>query len=100
MQGSSSGRPPGGAASRLSVRAPPPDIFYPESIAVIGASASPNKVGYSVLRNLLSFSGNLYPVNPRGASSSGEQPTPPPFWTSRARSTGRSSPCPPGSSRR
>ncbi|KLK88553.1 CoA-binding protein [Methanoculleus sediminis] len=53
----------GGAAARLRVRAPP-DIFYPESIAVIGASASPNKVGYSVLRNLLSFPGNLYPVNP------------------------------------
>jgi len=57
------GETAGGAAARLSVRAPP-DIFYPESIAVIGASASPNKVGYSVLRNLLSFSGNLYPVNP------------------------------------
>ncbi|WP_366944368.1 acetate--CoA ligase family protein [Methanoculleus sp.] len=42
----------------------PPDIFYPDSIAVIGASASPNKVGYSVLRNLLSFPGKLYPVNP------------------------------------
>ncbi|WP_292393175.1 acetate--CoA ligase family protein [Methanoculleus sp. UBA303] len=53
----------GGEAARLSIRAPP-DILYPESIAVIGASASPNKVGYSVLRNLLSFPGNLYPVNP------------------------------------
>ena len=53
----------GGAAVRLSVRVPP-DIFYPESIAVIGASINPKKVGYSVLRNLLSFSGSLYPVNP------------------------------------
>jgi len=53
----------GGEAARLRVRAPP-EIFYPESIAVIGASASPKKVGYSVLRNLLSFPGNLYPVNP------------------------------------
>ncbi|MCC7555264.1 MULTISPECIES: acetate--CoA ligase family protein [Methanoculleus] len=53
----------GGAPARLRVRAPP-DLFYPASIAVIGASASPNKVGYSVLRNLLSFPGNLYPVNP------------------------------------
>ena len=53
----------GGETARLSVRAPP-DLFYPDSIAVIGASASPNKVGYSVLRNLLSFPGNLYPVNP------------------------------------
>lgn len=53
----------GPGAARLSVRAPP-DLFYPASIAVIGASASPNKVGYSVLRNLLSFPGSLYPVNP------------------------------------
>lgn len=52
-----------GAAARLRVGVPP-DIFYPESIAVIGASANPKKVGYSVLRNLLSFSGSVYPVNP------------------------------------
>lgn len=57
------GDTPRGAAARLSVRVPP-DIFHPESIAVIGASISPKKVGYSVLRNLLSFSGSLYPVNP------------------------------------
>jgi len=42
----------------------PADIFYPDSIAVIGASANPGKVGYSILRNLLSFPGALYPVNP------------------------------------
>ena len=42
----------------------PAEIFYPDSIAVIGASASPGKVGYSILRNLLSFPGTLYPVNP------------------------------------
>ena len=53
----------GDEAARPGVRAPP-GIFYPESIAVIGASASPNKVGYSLFRNLLSFPGDLYPVNP------------------------------------
>ena len=53
----------GAGAARLSIRVPP-EIFYPRSIAVIGASASPNKVGYSILRNLLSFPGDLYPVNP------------------------------------
>ena len=42
----------------------PAEIFYPDSIAVIGASANPGKVGYSILRNLLSFPGALYPVNP------------------------------------
>jgi acetyl coenzyme A synthetase (ADP forming)-like protein len=41
-----------------------PDIFYPRSIAVIGASPNPDKVGYSVLRNLLTFGGEVYPVNP------------------------------------
>ena len=53
----------GVGTARESVGAPP-DLFFPKSIAVIGASASPNKVGYSVLRNLLSFPGSLYPVNP------------------------------------
>lgn len=40
------------------------NIFYPRSIAVIGASPNPDKVGYSVLRNLLPFDGEVYPVNP------------------------------------
>ncbi|MCU0630246.1 MAG: acetate--CoA ligase family protein [Methanoregulaceae archaeon] len=43
----------------------PIEILNVDSIAVIGASPDPNKVGYSVLRNLLAFPGNLYPVNPK-----------------------------------
>ncbi len=35
------------------------------SIAVVGASPDPGKVGYAVVRNLLAFPGNLYPVNPK-----------------------------------
>jgi len=42
-----------------------PALFSPRSLAVIGASADPAKIGYVVLRNLLSFSGSVYPVNPR-----------------------------------
>jgi acetyl coenzyme A synthetase (ADP forming)-like protein len=42
-----------------------PGLFSPSSIAVIGASSDPGKVGYAVLRNLLPFPGTLYPVNPR-----------------------------------
>lgn len=40
-------------------------LFYPESIAVLGATDSPGKLGYNVMRNLLShqFQGKLYPVN-------------------------------------
>jgi acetyl coenzyme A synthetase (ADP forming)-like protein len=43
----------------------PPGILDAKSIAVIGASPDSNKVGYAVLRNLLTFPGKLYPVNPK-----------------------------------
>jgi len=39
-------------------------LLRPETIAIIGASADPKKIGYSILRNLLTFPGRLYPVNP------------------------------------
>ena len=41
-------------------------FFSPKSIAVIGASDVPEKVGAIVLRNIIAsgFSGNVYPVNP------------------------------------
>ncbi len=35
------------------------------SIAVVGASPEPTKVGYAITRNLLAFPGALYPVNPK-----------------------------------
>ncbi|HHU76974.1 MAG TPA: acyl-CoA synthetase [Firmicutes bacterium] len=40
-------------------------LFYPESIAVIGASDKPGKLGWNIFHNLLyhRFSGKLYPVN-------------------------------------
>jgi len=42
------------------------DFFYPRSIAVIGAAREEDKVGHSVLKNLLdaNFRGELVPVNP------------------------------------
>ena len=42
-------------------------LFYPESIAVIGASQDPQKVGYALLNNLIKFGyqGKLYPINPK-----------------------------------
>ncbi|NLV27859.1 MAG: CoA-binding protein [Methanomicrobiales archaeon] len=43
---------------------PIPDILHPSSIAVVGASRNPGKVGYAVFRNLLNFKGKLYPINP------------------------------------
>jgi acetyl coenzyme A synthetase (ADP forming)-like protein len=43
----------------------PAKLLDVRSIAVVGASPDPNKVGYAVLRNLLPFPGSLYPVNPK-----------------------------------
>ncbi len=42
-------------------------LFQPDSIAIIGASHDPQKVGYTVLNNLLRFgyAGRIYPVNPK-----------------------------------
>jgi acetyl coenzyme A synthetase (ADP forming)-like protein len=40
-------------------------FFDPESVAVIGASRTPGKLGYAILENLkLSFKGKIFPINP------------------------------------
>jgi acetate---CoA ligase (ADP-forming) len=41
-------------------------LLYPKNVAVIGASRSPEKVGYAVLANLVNggFQGAIVPVNP------------------------------------
>src|SRR6516162_10673874 len=41
-------------------------LLYPKSVAVIGASRSPEKVGYALLANLVNggFKGAIVPVNP------------------------------------
>jgi acetyltransferase len=40
-------------------------LFRPKSVAVIGASATPGKIGYSVMYNLLEgkYEGKIYPIN-------------------------------------
>ncbi len=45
-------------------------IFSPESVAVIGASTRPGKVGHDIFANILSgnYQGTLYPVNPNAES--------------------------------
>jgi acetyltransferase len=42
------------------------NFFNPKSIAVIGASRTPGKVGYDILRNLVQYEyqGAIYPINP------------------------------------
>jgi len=48
-----------------------PDIRYlfePRSIAVVGASHDPAKIGHTVLRNIIAagYEGRIHPVNPKG----------------------------------
>jgi len=47
-------------------------IFAPKSVAVIGASTTPGKVGHDIFVNILKggFTGTLYPVNPSARSIS------------------------------
>jgi len=42
-------------------------VFEPKSIAIVGASNIPNKLGNILMRNLMSskFSGKIYPINPK-----------------------------------
>jgi acetyl coenzyme A synthetase (ADP forming)-like protein len=42
-------------------------FFNPQSVAVVGASRDPEKLGYSVLANLKDggYQGHLYPINPK-----------------------------------
>jgi len=44
-------------------------LFNPRSVAIIGASRHPEKIGYKVLSNILAggFKGKVYPINPEGA---------------------------------
>ncbi len=45
-------------------------IFSPQSIAVVGASATPGKVGHDIFANILKggYTGTLFPVNPGSKS--------------------------------
>jgi acetate---CoA ligase (ADP-forming) len=45
------------------------NFFNPRSIAVVGASRAPGKVGFEVIKNLVNggFDGKIYPVNPKAS---------------------------------
>ena len=49
-------------------------MFKPDSVAVIGASNTPGKVGYIIVDNLINdgFEGEIYPVNPKGGEILGK----------------------------
>jgi len=55
---------------------PGEDLLYPRSVAIIGASSDPQKIGYVVLRNLLQFPGPVYPVNPKSQEILGKRAYP------------------------
>ncbi|MEJ5202965.1 MAG: acetate--CoA ligase family protein [Anaerolineales bacterium] len=42
-------------------------LFRPKSVAVVGASAQPGKIGYTVIKNLIEaqYIGKIYPINPK-----------------------------------
>lgn len=50
-------------------------MFKPESVAVIGASNTPGKVGYIIVDNLINdgFEGAIYPINPKGGEILGKK---------------------------
>lgn len=55
-----------------------PDIKYlfePRSVAVIGASSKPGKIGYQVVDNIVggAYRGGIYPVNPKGGAVLGQK---------------------------
>ncbi len=55
-----------------------PDIKYlfePRSVAVIGASHHPDKIGYKFLENIIQggYKGKLYPINPNGGEILGHK---------------------------
>lgn len=48
-------------------------LFEPESIAVIGVSTEPGKIGYKILENMLytGYKGAIHPINPKGGTALG-----------------------------
>lgn len=48
-------------------------VFNPESVAIIGASSEPGKVGYQVLNNVIKneYKGKIYPINKRATEIMG-----------------------------
>jgi len=49
-------------------------LFYPKSVAIVGASAQIGKWGHSLMANTISggFKGEIYPVNPAGGKIAGK----------------------------
>jgi len=48
-------------------------LFRPKSIAIVGASTSPEKAGYMAVKLLENYSGKVYPVNPNAQTILGHR---------------------------
>ncbi len=50
-------------------------LFEPQSIALIGASGNPGKIGYNLLSNMVGsgYKGKIYPINPKGGEILGQK---------------------------
>ncbi|MBF0479211.1 MAG: acetate--CoA ligase family protein [Candidatus Omnitrophica bacterium] len=50
-------------------------FFNPKSVAVIGASANPAKIGFQILNNIVvgGYAGEVYPINPNDAEILGKK---------------------------
>jgi acetyl coenzyme A synthetase (ADP forming)-like protein len=53
-------------------------FFKPKSVAVVGASRDPEKLGYAVLDNLVNggYPGRIYPINPKADEILGQKASP------------------------
>jgi len=49
-------------------------LFYPQSVAIVGASAQIGKWGHTLMANTISggFKGGIYPINPKGGTIAGK----------------------------
>jgi len=67
------GKEPAEPVSKIAPKRDLTKLYKPDSIAVIGASGTPGKAGYTVLNNILvnGYKGKVYPVNPRGGEIMG-----------------------------
>ena len=53
-------------------------FFMPASVAVVGASQNPGKIGYDILNNILQYGyeGAVYPINPKAKEILGRRAYP------------------------
>jgi acetyltransferase len=66
----------GGRVNTVASRTPLERLFAPASVAVVGASSSPDKAGHQAVLALDGFGGDVFPVNPRATEVAGRRAFP------------------------